>query len=130
MEFSIVSFLQYLVPRYLLNILPVFSMLAVTVLALVLAIRKKESRFSVRLWSVISILLLFAAVALQSLQPIVQVYLEEELQIIFLEANKYTSAMRNYRYFLYPLAMFILGMVIFDERRDAFAEAEGGGDDQ
>jgi multisubunit Na+/H+ antiporter MnhB subunit len=130
MEFSIISFLQYLLQRYMVNILPVFAMLAVTVLALVLAIRKKEFRFSLRLWSVISILLLFAAVALQSLQPIVQVYLEEELQIIFLEANKYTSAMRNYRYFLYPLAMFILGMVIFDERRDACAEAEGGDDEQ
>ena len=56
-------------PRYLLNILPVFAMLAVTVLAMVLAIRKKEFRFSVRIWSVISILLLLVAVALQSLQP-------------------------------------------------------------
>ena len=123
-------FLEYLVPRYLLNILPVFAMLAVMVLALVLAIHKKEFRFSLRLWSVISIMLLLAAVALQSLQPIVQVYLEEELQMIFLEANKYTGTMRNYRYLLYPLGMFILGMVIFDERRDASVVAEGGNDDQ
>ena len=130
MEFSIILFLQYLVPRYLLNILPVIAMLAVTVLALVLAISKKEFRFSVRVWSVVSILLLLAAVALQSLQPIVQVYLEEELQVIFLEANKYTGTMRNYRYFLYPLAMFILGTVIFDERRDANSDTEGGSDDQ
>lgn len=129
MEFSIIAFLQYLLPRYLLNILPVLAMLAVTVLALVLAIRKKEFRFSVRVWSVISILLLLVAVALQSLQPIVQLYLEEELNIIFLEANKFTGTMRNYRYFLYPLAMFILGMVIFDERRDAHVEGEGGGDE-
>jgi multisubunit Na+/H+ antiporter MnhB subunit len=130
MEFSLALFLEYLVPRYLLNVLPVFAMLAVTVLALVLAIRKKEFRFSLRLWSVISILLLLAAVALQSLQPIVQVYLEKELQVIFLEADKYTGTMRNYRYFLYPLGMFILGMVIFDERRDAIPDTEGGSDDQ
>ena len=130
MEFSIIAFLQYLLPRYLLNILPVIAMLAVMVLALVLAIRKKEFRFSLRLWSAISILLLLVAVALQSLQPIVQLYLEEELEIIFLEANKFTGTMRNYRYFLYPLAMFILGMVIFDERRDVHVEGEGGGHEQ
>lgn len=130
MEFSIILFLQYLVPRYLLNILPVIAMLAVTVLALVLAIHKKEFRFSIRAWSVISILLLLVAFAMQSLQPIVQLYLEEELHMIFLEANKYTGTMRNSRYFFYPLGMFILGMVIFDERRDAYAEGEGGSDDQ
>jgi uncharacterized membrane protein len=130
MDFSFILFLQFLVPRYLLNILPVFAMLAVLLFAFVLAIRKREFRFSIRFWSVISIFLLFVAVALQSLQPIVQVYLEEELQIIFLEANKFTGAMRNYRYFLYPLAMFILGMVIFDERRDASVAGEGGTDEQ
>ena len=110
------GFLSFLLPRYALNLLPMFAMLGVFVLAVVLAARERGHSLGLRWASAGIALLLFVVVGSLVLQPFVQMYLEDELGIIFLEANKYTALMRNVRYLLYPVAMLVLGALIFDDR--------------
>ena len=113
---SVFDFLRYLFGNYIFDLLPVFGMSIVLITAIVFAIRHTQLPLNIRLLGVLGILCLTLAVVMEVLQPIVQLYLEEELDIIFLEANKYTGVMRNLRYLLYPAGMFSLGFAIFDDR--------------
>jgi hypothetical protein len=110
-------FVTYVLSRFsVLDLLPIAAMLLVLASSVVLAWRRKNCPPALRLSSIGAFVLLFVAVALLVLQPMVQVYLERELGMIFLEADKYTGFMRNLRYVLYPLAMLVLGFVIFEDR--------------
>ncbi len=111
------EFVTYVLSRYsVLDLLPLAAMLLVLACSMVLAWRRNACPLSLRVSSIGAFVLLSVAVALLVLQPMVQVYLERELGMIFLEADKYTGLMRNLRYVLYPVAMLVLGVVIFEDR--------------
>jgi ACR3 family arsenite efflux pump ArsB len=121
------DFLSFLLPTYSVNLLPMFAMLAVFVLSVVLAFLERDYSPGLRVASVGIAFLLFVVVGSLVLQPFVQIYLEEELGIIFLEANKYTALMRNVRYLVYPLAMLVLAILVFDDRDEARTGRNGKG---
>ena len=114
-------FLETLFQNYLFALIPVFAMLGVFIYSCVLAFQQRKFPLRLRLLSMAGAFLLTIFIFLETLQPIVQVYLEENLNVIFLEANKYTGLMRNLRYLVYPLGMFTIGFALFDDR---FEESE------
>jgi len=118
------GFLSFLLPAYAVNVLPMFAMFGVFVLSVVLAARERGHSLGLRWASAGIAFVLFVVVGSLVLQPFVQMYLEDELGIIFLEANKYTALMRNVRYLLYPLAMLVLGVLIFDDRDEEHGAKE------
>ncbi|NSW50898.1 MAG: hypothetical protein HPY85_00140 [Anaerolineae bacterium] len=112
----ITDFLGFLIPEYLFDLLPVFGMVLCLAGTFAMVSRKREYRWQYRALGIAAVFVLLLSTALEVLQPIMQIYLEEDLEIIFLEANKVTGMMRNLRYLLYPVGMFILGYAIFDDR--------------
>lgn len=109
-------FLETLLHNYLFALTPIFAMLGMLVFSCVLAFQHRKYPLRISLLAISGLVFLTVFILLETLQPIVQIYLEEELNIIFLEANKYTGLMRNLRYLFYPLGMFTLGFALFDDR--------------
>jgi len=116
------DFISYLFHNFSLRIIPISGGLAVLVFAIIYAIKEKQYPLYIRLFSIGGFFLLFLVIATEMLQPALQFYLEDELNIIFLEADKYTSIIRNLRYLLYPVSIFIIGFALFDDR---FEDEEG-----
>ena len=114
-----IDFLSYLSVHLYPDLLPLVGMFAVLLSAAAAAIAWRSVLPGPRILSVVAIGLLTLSVGLHTLQPIVQVYLEQELGMIFLEANKYTALMRNARYVVYPAGMLCLGIAIFKDRDEA-----------
>ncbi len=121
-EGSMLDFLIYALARFYPDLLPLLSMFLVLAVSVLRAIRKTSYPLFLRLLEISSFALLFVAVGLLVMQPMVQVYLEQELEMIFLEANKYTALMRNLRYLIYPIAMLTLGATIFYGRDEMETE--------
>ena len=117
-------FLETLFQNYLFALLPAFAMLGVFVYSCTLAFKRRKFLLHIRLLAITGAAFLTLFIFLETLQPIMQVYLEENLNIIFLEANKHTGLMRNLRYLFYPLGMFTLGFAIFDDRYEESAVKE------
>lgn len=113
---QVLLFLSYALKNFAGDLLPVAGMLVVLVFTIIAALRQKNFPGYVRLLGVVGISLLTLSIAMEIMQPIVQLYLEEELNIIFLEANKFTGTMRNLSYLFYPGGMFALGFALFDDR--------------
>lgn len=110
------EFLAYAFEQTPTGFIPIAGILVAFCYALVRALRHTRTPIGVRLGGVFGVLLVFVSVVLLKLQPVMQLYLEEERGIIFLEADRYTALMRNARYLLYPVGMLVLGFAIFDDR--------------
>ena len=110
------DFISFLIPTYLPYFIPALALLVILALAVRTAFIKHV--FGAGVWGLFvgGMLLVLLALLLEITQPIIQLYLEEELEMIFLEANKYTGVMRNVRYVLYPLGMFLIGLSVLEER--------------
>ena len=114
-----IDLLSYLSVHLYPDLLPLAGMFAVLLFAAAAAIAWRSVPPGPRILCVAAIGLLTLSVGLHTLQPIMQVYLEQELGMIFLEANKYTALMRNARYIAYPAGMLCLGVAIFKDRDEA-----------